>query len=166
MILGEYDLANISSAQYNNVKHRIEGVVNALADFPEGMDRNNAKWMDKFINVLDKKPINEDGVLTHKTSRQVRAFNSISLLSWTTLTSIPDIILPAVRSGNIGAWMKAWRQGIMTDPSYRQASRDIGVGIENLVHDRMTHMAGEESQQFSANSFDKFPKRNISIGRF
>ena len=149
MILGEYDLANISSAQYNNVKHRIEGVVNALADFPEGMDRNNAKWMDKFINVLDKKPINEDGVLTHKTSRQVRAFNSISLLSWTTLTSIPDIILPAVRSGNIGAWMKAWRQGIMTDPSYRQASRDIGVGIENLVHDRMTHMAGEESQQFS-----------------
>ena len=45
--------------------------------------------------------------------------------------------------------MKAWRQGIISDPSYRQASRDIGVGIENLVHDRMTHMAGEESQQFS-----------------
>ena len=149
MILGEYDLSKVSPAQYKNVKHRVDGIVNALADFPDGIDKSNAKWLDRFINVIDKKPVYDDGMITHSMSRKVRAFNSITLLSWTTLTSIPDIVLPAVRSGNFLAWAKAWRQGMLSDPSYRQASKDIGVGIENLVHDRMTHMAGEESQQFS-----------------
>tara|TARA_B100000287_G_scaffold399358_1_gene417540 strand:- start:6349 stop:18570 length:12222 start_codon:yes stop_codon:yes gene_type:complete len=149
MILGEYNLSNVSPAQYKNIKHRVEGIVNGMADFDQQLNVDNAVWLDRFIDVLDKKPFIQSSAHMNKWSRRARAFNSITLLSWTTLTSIPDIILPAVRSGNFLAWAKAWRQGMLSDPSYRQASKDIGVGIENLVHDRMTHMAGEDSQQFS-----------------
>jgi hypothetical protein len=41
------------------------------------------------------------------------------------------------------------------DPSYRSAAKNIGVGIENLLHDRMVQMAGEGSQKLQ-NSFFNF----------
>jgi len=52
----------------------------------------------------------------------------------------------------MGAWLKGMNQWYSFDPAYRQAARDIGVGIENLVHDRMVQMTGDGSQRFQ-NSF-------------
>ena len=86
--------------------------------------------------------------MLNNVSKKMRAFNSVSLLGWTTLTSIPDMALPLIRTGNFKGWMKAWKDVTLGSPEYRQAAKDIGVGVENLIHDRMTHMAGDGSQQF------------------
>jgi hypothetical protein len=99
------------------------------------------------MEVLNRKPLGSERA--YAISRGMRTFNSVSLLTATTLTSFPDVVLPLVRTGKLGSWMKGWSQRWMGDPSYKQAARDIGVGIENLIHDNMTHMAGDGSQRFT-----------------
>ena len=84
----------------------------------------------------------------------MKAFNAISLLGFTTLTSLGDVVLPLIRSGNLGAFVKAQAK-YMTDPTYRQAAKNIGLSVENLMHDRMVQMAGEGSQKLQ-NSFFNF----------
>ena len=136
---------------------RVDAIVNALTDFPAGnANRHIITKMEEMNNVLNKRPLDgSDGnALKYKFVRNLKAFNSVSLLGFTTLTSIPDIALPLIRSGNMTAFLKAWGQ-YMTDPNYRAAAKNIGVGIENLLHDRMVQMAGEGSQKFT-NSFFNF----------
>lgn len=145
------ELTSMDVAMRNNWRKRVEGIVNAMADFPMPAHARLLKQMDKMFNAINKRPIDGgDGTeLVDNVSRKVRGFNAVTLLGWTTLTSAPDAVLPLIRSGNFTAWAKGMRQIMQKDPSYRQAARDIGVGIENLIHDRMTHMAGEGSQRFT-----------------
>jgi hypothetical protein len=145
------DLSNMDIGMRNNWRKRSEGIVNAIADFPMPAHARLLKQMDKMFNAINKRPIDGgDGTeLVDNVSRKVRGFNAVTLLGWTTLTSAPDAVLPLIRSGNFMAWQKGMRQIMQKDPSYRQAARDIGVGIENLIHDRMTHMSGEGSQRFT-----------------
>ena len=51
----------------------------------------------------------------------------------------------------MAAFTKAWAK-YNTNPAYRAAAKNIGVGIENLMHERFVQMAGEGTQKF-ANSF-------------
>ena len=148
---------DISVRDFPQYRVRVDAIVNALADFPQGgAPRSLIGKMENFNNVLNKRPIDgSDGSgLSHKFTRHVKAFNSVSLLGFTTLTSIPDIALPLIRSGNMRAFATAWSK-YMTDPSYRAAAKNIGVGIENLLHDRMVQMGGEGSQKFT-NAFFNF----------
>lgn len=140
-------------AQHGYVR-RVEAVVNALSDFPEGgMSYSTLNKMDSMMNVLNRRPIDgsSGNETKHKVVRTLKSFNSVTLLSFTALTSLPDLALPLIRSGNMRAFGKAWVQ-YMANPSYRQAAKNIGTGIENMLHDRMTHMAGSGSQKFT-NSF-------------
>ena len=43
-----------------------------------------------------------------------------------------DVVLPLIRSGNLGAFVKAQAK-YMTDPTYRQAAKNIGLSAENLM---------------------------------
>jgi hypothetical protein len=136
---------------------RVDAIVNALADFPGGgANSKTIQHIDNMANVLNKRPIDgSSGTETkHKFVRNLKAFNSVSLLGFTTLTSIPDLALPLIRSGNMAAFARAWKN-YATDPNYRQAAKNIGVGIENLLHDRMVQMGGEGSQKFT-NAFFNF----------
>ena len=133
---------------------RAEAIVNAMVDFPDApISGNTVVKMRQMMDVLNKKPI--DGgtgqEARYKISRALKSFTSVSLLGFTAFTSIPDLALPLVRSGNMKAFAKAWGK-YMTDPSYRQSAKNIGVGIENLMHERMVHMAGDGNQKF-ANAF-------------
>lgn len=148
---------DISVRDFPQYRVRVDAIVNALSDFPQGgAPRSLIGKMENFNNVLNKRPIDgSDGSgLSHKFTRHMKAFNSVSLLGFTTLTSIPDIALPLIRSGNMRAFATAWSK-YMTDPSYRAAAKNIGVGIENLLHDRMVQMGGEGSQKFT-NAFFNF----------
>ena len=109
-----------------------------------------------MIDVINKRPVTKysGNELVYKVSRNVKAFNAISLLGFTTLTSLGDVVLPLIRSGNMGAFVKAQAK-YMTDPTYRQAAKNIGLSVENLMHDRMVQMAGEGSQKLQ-NSFFNF----------
>lgn len=153
-LLSNYDFGNMDEAMASNLRLRIDAVVNALSDFKKPVPASDLRFMDNMVNVLNQRPIDgTDGTgLIYQASRKLRAFNSVSLLGFTTLSSIPDAVLPLVRSGNFQAWAKGMSQWYRAEPSYRNAARDIGVGIENLIHDRMVNMAGDGSQRFS-NSF-------------
>ena len=136
---------------------RIDGIINGAADFPDAPPTRQAnKNMTEMMRVLNKRP--KDGTTgqewQHTASRSLRTFNSVSLLGATTLTSLPDLVLPIVRSGNFRAFIKSLTS-YMGDPEYRRFAKSIGTGIENLVHDRMVQMGGEGNQRFS-NSFFNF----------
>ena len=109
-----------------------------------------------MVDIVNKRPLTKfsGNELSYKISRNVKAFNAVSLLGFTTLTSMGDFVLPLIRSGNMGAFLKSQFK-YMTDPSYRAAAKNIGVSIENLIHDRMVQMAGEGSQKLQ-NSFFNF----------
>ena len=139
-----------SSIQYAK---RVEAVVNGLIDFGPNIDgvRSSTRTkMQQMMHVLNKKPIDGgDGTeAKYKISRLLKSFTSVSLLSFTTLTSIPDLALPLVRSGNMRAFARTWAK-YMSDADYRASAKNIGTGIENLMHERMVHMSGEGNQKFT-----------------
>ena len=149
--------AEISTRDFPQYRVRVDAIVNALSDFPQGnAPRRLVSQMENMNNVLNKRPIDgsSGAELQHKFTRNMKAFNSVSLLGFTTLTSLPDIALPLIRSGNMRAFATAWSK-YATDPNYRAAAKNIGVGIENLLHDRMVQMGGEGSQKFT-NAFFNF----------
>lgn len=132
---------------------RVDAVVNGLADFRGGIQRKTLlNDLTSMNRVLNKRPIvGEGNEFGHQFTRRLKTFNSVSLLGFTTLTSAPDLVLPLIRSGNMAAFTKAWAK-YNTNPAYRAAAKNIGVGIENLMHERFVQMAGEGTQKF-ANSF-------------
>ncbi|MEK9747203.1 MAG: hypothetical protein VW443_00440 [Pseudomonadales bacterium] len=140
---------------------RVDAIVNGMIDFESntGLGRissSEEQFMNHTIDLMNRRPIDgADGTSkAHKYSRSLRAFNSVTLLPFTMLTSIPDVALPLIRSGNFRAWQKAWGK-YMSDPEYRRSARRIGTAVENMMHDRMVHMAGDGNQRFS-NSFFNF----------
>ena len=141
---------------YNNKQYRkrVEAIVNASIDFAAGRPPSTTiVKMRQMMDVLNKKPIDggDGSEARYKISRLLKSFTSVSLLGFTTFTSIPDVALPLIRSGNMRAFAKTWAK-YSTDPSYRAAAKNIGVGIDNLMHERMVHMAGDGNQKF-ANAF-------------
>jgi hypothetical protein len=141
-----------------NLRVRVDSIVNAMKDYPDGnMPESAKKLAENMTDIMNKRPLVKfsDAKASYLVSRNVKAFNSISLLAFTTLTSLGDVALPLVRSGNLGAFLKAQKQWYSVDPSYRAAAKNIGVGVENLMHDRMVQMAGEGSQKVQ-NSFFNF----------
>ena len=155
LILSKFEAPDQSDP---NLRVRVDSIVNAMKDYPDGNMPDGAKKLsEQMVDVMNKRPLVKfsDAETSYKVSRSVKAFNSISLLAFTTLTSLGDVALPLVRSGNMGAFLKAQKQWYNVDPSYRAAAKNIGVGVENLMHDRMVQMAGEGSQKLQ-NSFFNF----------
>lgn len=146
----------IVAAQPEFVK-RIDAVVAALAEFggkPSGIDGTEINAMTTMIAGMSKKPVDQGWTNTPsmmKFSRSMRTFNNISLLAFTTLASIPDLAMPLIRSGNFAAMQKVWTEQ-MFDPHYREMARNIGVGVESVLHERLAHMYADTSSRVS-NSF-------------
>ena len=153
MLINAAEGQDRSDVQYNI---RVDAIVNALVDYPKSnrLNHQNEGKMRDMMNVLNKRSIDggDGSELRYVVSRNMKAFNAVSLLGFTTLTSMPDMVLPLIRSGDMGAFTQAWRGFIKKDPAYRDAARNIGVGIENLMHDRAVQQTGQGNQKFT-NSF-------------
>jgi len=124
---------------------RKEAIVAALRDFngeKAQWDNGTFDFMENALRVAQKKP--QVGGFSNKlnrTSKVLRGINSVTLLGWTTLTSLPDTALPIIRSGSI----KDWAKGIYkykNDPEFARMIQNVGVAIENIVHERQLHMYG------------------------
>ena len=99
--------------------------------------------MEAF-RAVQRKPVGASGAgysAWNATSKAIRNFNSVSLLSFTTLTSLGDPMLTAVRSGSPVAFTKAMTK-YASDPHYRSFIQNAGLAIENVVHERLTGMHG------------------------
>ena len=139
---------------------RADAIANALAEFEgkQGMiQEKEYKFTQGLFNTTQRKPVSPQDTffeMQNKTSKVLRSVNAVSLLGWTTLTSLGDVALPLVRSGNFRAWANGLRK-YAADPQYRQDIQKVGVAIENLTHERLTGLVGADSTK-ATNAFFNF----------
>lgn len=129
---------------------RIDAIVGALADFGGREGRVAASEIahaDASMRVAMKKPAVPTttvgfGDTAIGLSQGLRNFNSVTLLGFTTLTSLTDTVMPIIRSGSMRSYAKGLAN-FASDPDYRRAIRNIGVSMESIVADRMTFAFGQ-----------------------
>tara|TARA_R100001509_G_scaffold44585_2_gene24228 strand:- start:605 stop:10186 length:9582 start_codon:yes stop_codon:yes gene_type:complete len=125
-------------------KRRADAIVHALDDFKGKtgvLQPQDYDFIERSLKPVMKKPLTTMGGKAIQTaSRNVRFFNNITLLSYTTLTSLGDLMLPIIRSGSMKSWMKGMYS--LRDAEMRQAIRNTGVAMENIIHERMIHLYG------------------------
>lgn len=133
-----------------NMERRIRAIVEALAEtdgkrnkVPENVRKN---MVAMFESVEGKNPYRHTPGFKWKNaaSHGLRSFNSITLLGSTILSSMSDAVMPLVNSGDFKAYVKGIAH-YARDPEYRVAMRNIGVAMENLVHNRMAHLYGQDA---------------------
>lgn len=133
-----------------NMERRIRAIVEALAEtdgkrnkVPENVRKN---MVAMFESVEGKNPYRHTPGFKWKnaTSHALRSFNSITLLGSTILSSMSDAVMPLVNSGDFKAYVKGIAH-YARDPEYRVAMRNIGVAMENLVHNRMANLYGQDA---------------------
>jgi hypothetical protein len=139
---------------------RADAIANALAEF-EGktgmIPEHEYKFAQGLFNTTQRKPVSPQDTffeMQNKTSKVLRSVNAVSLLGWTTLTSLGDVALPLVRSGNFRAWANGLRKWA-SDPRYREDIQRVGVAVENLTHERLTGLVGADSTK-ATNAFFNF----------
>lgn len=131
-------------------RKRVDAIVGALADFQGREGRVAATEVahaDASMRVAMKKPAAPTttvgfGDTAVAVSKGLRNFNSVTLLGFTTLTSLPDIVMPILRSGSMRSYAKGLAS-FASDPDYRRAIRNVGVSMESIVADRMTYAFGQ-----------------------
>lgn len=132
-------------------KRRVDAIANAMEDFklneeglPKALHRDEFNHAEGVLRSVQGKQVNpRSSEMAISASRMARAFNNISLLSFTTLTSIPDTVLPLIRSGSFTDWAKGVAR-YASDADYRQEIKETGVAIENALHSRMIGMYGAD----------------------
>jgi hypothetical protein len=136
---------------------RVDAILGALQDY-KGQPANVASQdYDMLLNAMraaNKRPLADSqfgGMAMVHATRALRNFNAITLLSFTTLTSLTDLVLPAIRSGNLGAWAKGLSH-MARDPEYAELIRATGVAIENQLHEHLSGLHGGFTSK-TANAF-------------
>lgn len=133
-------------------RRRADAIVGSLSDFKgnkANWGANDYEFMENAMRVAMKKPqVGTGSKALSNTSKALRSFNNVTLLGFTTLTSLGDTVLPIIRSGSVSDWAKGlykWK----TDPEYAQMLHDVGVAMENIVHERMIYMYGAVDNKMS-----------------
>jgi hypothetical protein len=140
----------------NAYERRVDAIVGALDDFkgkPALIEDGEDKFITNAMQVLMQK--RQVGTLEagYRFSNAVRNFNNISLLGFTTLTSLGDLAMPLIRSGSMKNYVAAMKN-FAADPEYREMIFNTGVAIESLVHERMLGMYGGTSDRFNQAFFN------------
>lgn len=153
----EKALMELSKTAPKTYVRRVDAILGALEDFggKAGLiDPGAVERAQQSMKLLVGQPLTNPsmgGRFAHKVSKNLRAFNSITLLSFATLTSLTDIALPIIRSGEFRAWYQGLKQ-MAQDPEYRQLIRNVGVAIESEVHQHLSTLYGEHTSKH-ANAF-------------
>lgn len=125
---------------------RAEAIAHSLVDFKtsKGISSYEMGHIESTWNVIQNKRVYQGAQFDRRyaTSRFLKNVNLVTLLSYTTLTSLTDLVIPILRSGEMRHSLKAIYH-MATDPDYRQAIRNIGVTTDNLVHERFAALYGQ-----------------------
>lgn len=143
--------------QSNTYARRADAIIGALDDFdgrPSQFEQKDYSFLDSAMDVAMKKPIvGTGGEGVRNFSKFMRSFNNVSLLGFTTLTSLGDVVLPIIRSGSMKNWSKAMKE-YARDPEYRRMLENVGVAMETIVHERMIYMYGAVDNKLSTAFFN------------
>ena len=133
-------------------QRRVDAIIGALEDYkgqPNSLNTQDEVFIEQAMKVAMKKPMDGQGAKSVvNVSRALRMTNNVTLLGFTTLTSLGDVVLPIIRSGQFGSWAKGLGKTV-TDPHYRRMLKNVGVAMENIVHERMIHMYGSPDNKAS-----------------
>ena len=136
---------------------RADAILGALQDFGgvrARLTNDDVAYMNDAMSLVMKKPTsNSGGTVSRKWSKRFRSFNNVSLLAFTTLSSLGDTVLPLIRSGDFKSFAQGW-YSLLTDPDYRKAVYDVGVAMENIIHERMIYMYGAPDNKLSQAFFN------------
>jgi len=146
-----------------NYTKRAEAIVHALIDTQGGKSRPHQEgFKDATRGLLAIQGRLNSGSKEYrvKGSRAIRAFNSISLLSFATLSSLPDLILPTVKTGDIGASIRGLRKYI-TNPHYRDQIRRTGIAVESVLNSRMQGLYAGDVGGWSGRLQQSFFQANL-----
>ena len=130
---------------------RADAIVGALDDYKgerAGFGAREVRYIEDANLVAMRKRRAGTLDLHARTSSNIRAFNSVTLLGFTTLTSLGDLALPLIRGGSFRDYSKAMRR-FAQDPDYRDQIRRTGVALENVIQDRMVNLYGGGGGRFS-----------------
>tara|TARA_B110000046_G_scaffold10626_1_gene10632 strand:+ start:33483 stop:43205 length:9723 start_codon:yes stop_codon:yes gene_type:complete len=136
---------------------RADAIMGALQDFggqKARLKKDDVSFANDAMNLVMKKPTSNSGTeQSRNISKAFRATQNVTLLGFTTLSSLGDPALPLIRSGS----MKAYAQGVYqlaSDPDYARAIHDIGTSMENIIHERMIYMYGSPDNKMSQAFFN------------
>ena len=124
---------------------RARAMANAMQDSMQGrrqVHRDAFKQTQTAFKLLTRQPMGHPEVAT-RWSKRLRAFNGMTLLSYTMLSSMADPVLSIVNSRNMASSSRAIGKYI-SDPDYRDGFRRTGVAIENELHSRMAGLYGAD----------------------
>jgi len=123
-------------------EHRVDAIVDGLRDgggLRGAAEVEEIMFAESAMQAALRKQVGHGPLHTKSmrdASRGIRTFNAVTLLSFTTLTSMTDLVLPVIRSGKASAQIKAMAK-MASDPDYARGIRNTGVAIESIVHQRM-----------------------------
>ena len=162
----EADLAELSPQErrmelmkQRNFKLRAEAIADGLHTANGGLSpvhRKNQLHARGFLNAVRRRPINDETAyseMAETTQKWLTGFNAVTLLPFTTLTSMGDSMLPLVQSGNFQAWVRGIKN-YATDEDYREMVRNIGAATENITYKYMTQAFGVDSTKFTNGYFN------------
>lgn len=133
-------------------ERRVDAIVAALKDYKgESVDWDQSQYymMMNSMRLALKKPMNGvGGKRVNEITKAIKGFNSVTLLGWTTLTSLGDPALTLIRSGSFQDWYKGMKTAAL-DEDYRKMIHDVGVAIENIVHERQIYMYGASNSKLT-----------------
>jgi len=123
------------------------------------VDKQNILHAEGFFRATLRKDIEPSAgkvVDMKAASKFLRSVNAVTLLGFTTLSSMGDLVLPLIRTGDFKASVQAWSK-FMKDPvsgsAYRDMIRNIGAASENITHQRMTKAFGVDNTRFTSGFF-------------
>ena len=162
----ETELAELSPAErrvefakMKNFKLRAEAIADGLHTADGGLSpvhRKNQFHARGFLNAVRRRPINDETAysqMAENTQKFLTGFNAVTLLPFTTLTSMGDSMLPLVQSGNFQAWIRGIKN-YAQDEDYREMVRNIGAATENITYKYMTQAFGVDSTKFTNGYFN------------
>ena len=135
---------------------RAEAIVAGLENHSKGaVAPSEVKVMEDLLLAGMRKPVGDSHFQTamRPFSKFMRNFNALTMLSFTTVTSLTDPFIPLLRSGEVGAWVRGMRK-YAADPDYREMMRDSGLSIENYVHNRLVGLYGADASKLTTAFFN------------
>ena len=128
---------------------RFEAVANALWEHENfgAVKQSAGDFSDAYFASIQGRNLEQTqrSRMARQASKAVRNFNSITLLSYTALTSMTDLAIPFMRGARMRDSMNVIRQSVGSGENaveYRQAIANIGAAMESQVHSRMSMLYG------------------------
>ena len=134
---------------------RSEAIKQALKDFGgrrQGMHQNEIEFMEQTFRLMNNKPAPGNAGM-YAFSKNAKALGNIMYLGFTTLTSTTDVVLPLLRSGQFGSWAKGLAR-YATDPNHRDAMKNSGMTMGNILHGHLANLYGSQSGKYSTAFFN------------